>query len=307
MKKMWGIALVIFCTFAARGQDNGDPWGHILLDSFTVTAVRQGLDLEDLIRIMQYDSTLYMAFNNLHFAAYTYESGATAYDRRREVEARRRDRVSQRYDGNCREQARETLFEEGDFENRRGRQQYYTLELFDRTFYREGRVCGERPKTNWHRELAGNTDKTGGHLAEIKQVIFNPGTPADLPIIGRKFALFHESMKPYYDYAIRGISVDGYDCYEFTVSVKPEFRASRKDVVVRDLTTVFRTTDFQIIRRDYHLSYDGALVGLDLTMDIRLQEQGDAFYPLSFDYKGYWKVPLKGMERIDLRTDFDLH
>ncbi|MCP4121873.1 MAG: hypothetical protein GY751_08985 [Bacteroidetes bacterium] len=306
MKKILTIVIIIFCTTWASGQDFDEPWGHIMLDSFTVTAVHQGLDIEDLIKIMQFDSTLYIAFNNLHFTNYTYESDIRAYDKKDGVAAEKKERVRQKYQDGCREQSLETTEANGNFTNRKGKEEYYTVELFNKTFYNAGKTCGEKRKTDWDKEIRSGKDKTAGHVGQIKKVVFNPGTPVDLPVIGKKFALFEESMQKYYDYAINGVSVNGHDCYKFTVKVKPEYASSRKDVIVRDLNTSFRTSDFQIVKRDYKLYYQGSLVKLDLTMDINLQKNGKYFYPQSFDYKGFWKVPLKGLEKIDLKTDFML-
>jgi len=307
MKKILSIACIIFCTLIATGQDFDEPWGHISLDSFTVTAIHQGLDIEDIIRIMQFDSTLYMAFNNLHFTNYTYQSDVVAYNKKSTVAAKKKERVRQVYEKGCREQTLETSETDGSFTNRKGKEDYYTVELFNKTFYNPRKTCGEKRKTDWNKEIRGGKDKAAGHVGQIKKVVFNPGTPVDLPVIGKKFALFDESMQKYYDYAIKGVSVNGFDCYEFTVKVKPEYAKSRKVVIVRDLSTSFRTSDFQIIKRDYFLYYQGALVKLDLTMDINLQKNGKYFYPQSFDYKGFWKVPMKGLEKIDLKTDFMLN
>jgi hypothetical protein len=84
------------------------------------------------------------------------------------------------------------------------------------------------------------------------------------------------------------------------VVVKPEYADSRKAVIVRDLKTAFRTTDFQIIKRNYHLYYQGSAVKLDLTMDIDLINSDNYFYPGSFDSS----IPRKGgvFELVDEST-----
>jgi hypothetical protein len=292
---------LLFCTVPVRGQDPDLPFGNIVLDSFTVTAVRHGLDINDLIEIMQFDSTLYIAFNNLHFTEYTYENDLQAFHKG-ERDAAKQEVIRQNWNGTCRSQLVEALESDGSFENRRGNDKYYTVELFDRTFYTDGEVCHEKRKGNWKEMIYG--DKKEGHLAAIKRVVFNPGSPVDLPIIGKKFDLFDPSMMKYYQYAIDGKKIDGEDCYEFTIEVKPEYADSRKDVIVRKLRTAFRTSDFQVMRRDYVLYYQGAMVKVDIKMNIALAEKDSRFYPASFQYDGQWKVPTKKLEDIEMRTDF---
>ena len=304
MKGLLYSLVVLFCTFQLRGQDSELPVGFIVLDSFTVTAVRAGLDINDLIEIMQYDSTLYIAFNNLHFTNYSYDNEIQTF-RKDRVEASRIETITQSWDGQCRTQTIDKQLNEGSFKNKKGKEKYYTADLFNRTFYTPYKVCNEQRKSNWKEVLY--SDKKEGHLAAIKRVVFNPGSPVNLPIIGKKFALFDESMKKYYNYSIDGKTINGHKCYQFTIEVKPEFSGSRKAVIVRKLTTTFRTIDFQVIQRDYTLFYQGSLVKVDIKMNIDLKDTAGRFYPDAFQYDGSWKVPTKKMEDMKLQTNFKIN
>ncbi len=302
IRKLITILLLFPFTFSIS-QDYDVPFGHIVLDSVVITAVKQGLDINDLIEIMQYDSTLYIAFNNLHFTGCQFEHELKAHSKKNELVADKFDKIVQSYNDKCREQEVLVQRSNGDFKDIKGKNLYYTKQLFERTFYTNRKVCGEKRKTNWKDVVYGA--KTDGHIAAIKRVIFNPGTPVDLPLIGNKFALFDPSMTKYYNYSIERKVVNGYDCFVFSILVKPEYQNSRKDVVVRKLVTAFQRSDFQIIERDYHLYYKGAIVKMDINMDVSMTKSKGLFYPSVIDYKGFWKVPTKKAERIKFETKFE--
>jgi hypothetical protein len=82
-------AIFVFFPLMLVGQqtDTIPDFGHIALDSVVISAVRQGLDIQDLLDIMQYDSTLYIAFNQLHFTNYIYENELKALNNKGKVEA----------------------------------------------------------------------------------------------------------------------------------------------------------------------------------------------------------------------------
>jgi hypothetical protein len=301
-RKLTAIFVFFPLMLVAQQKDTIPDFGHIALDSVVISAIRQGLDIQDLLDIMQYDSTLYIAFNQLHFTNYIYENELKALNNKGKVEASKVEKVAQLYASNCRKQEITTQTIQGNFKNKKGEDRYYTAELFNRTLYNANQVCNEKPKTNWKAYLYN--DKTGGHLEAIKKVIFNPGNPVNLPLIGDKFALFDKSMKPFYDYSIDRKIVNNEECFVFTIKVKPEFAASRKDVVVRKLVTSFRRSDFQIIQRDYEMFYKGAAVKLGVKMKIDLAQQSAQTLPTRMEYDGYFNVPLKKPEHIQFITDF---
>jgi hypothetical protein len=298
-------AIFIFFPLMMMGQSNDTipHYGYILLDSVVISAVKKGLDIQDLLDIMQYDSTLYIAFNQLHFTNYIYENDLKALNSKSKVEASKTETIEQSYADKCRYQTIIAQKIEGNFNNKKGEERYYTAELFNRTLYNANRVCNEKPKTNWKAYLY--QDKTGGHLEAIKKVIFNPGNPVNLPLIGDKFALFDKSMQPFYDYSIDRKMVNNEECFVFTIIVKPEFATTRKDVVVRKLVTAFRKSDFQIIQRDYEMLYKGAAVKLDIKMKIDLAQQSAQTLPTRIEYDGYFNIPLKKPERITFVTNFE--
>lgn len=298
------VIFIMFFPLLLQSQENNVlPYSHITLDSVVISAVKQGLSIDDLIKVMQYDSTLYIAFNNLHFTNYQYLHDLSVLDKREKTEAYKKESVRQIYKDKCRQQSIESVEMKGDFQNRKGHDKYYTVELFDNTLYNEHSVCGEKRKTNWNNEVYGS--KLEGHLGAVKRVIFNPGTPVDLPFIGKKFAIFEPEMQSFYNYSIDRKMVTGEECFVFSVIEKPEYSDTRKEIIVRKLITAFRRSDFQIIQRDYHMEYQGALVKLDIAMDMKLTAIDNRFYPEQIKYDGFFKVPTKKAERVQFTTDFE--
>lgn len=303
MKWMLCAVTALIFTSTVFSQDEDLPFGVITLDSFTVTAVQQGLKINDLIQIMKYDSSLYIAFNNLHFIEHTYLNEVETFDRKGRQAAYRKEKVIQTYDGRCRQQEKEILESSGSLLNRKGEPVYYTVDLFERTFYTSRKVCGEKRKTQWRETVYGSKEE--GHLGAVKRAVFNPGTPVDLPIIGKKFALFEPSMQEFYDYRIETRLEDGDKFYDFIIQVKPEHANSRKNVIVRKLTTTFRAKDLQVFRRTYTLQYIGALIKMNFGMDVQLIERQGRYYPGQLHYAGSWKVPFRSLESMNLSTIFD--
>lgn len=296
------IFIMLFPLLLKSQENNVLPYSHITLDSVVISAVKKGLSIEDLIKVMQFDSTLYIAYNNLHFTDYQYIHDLSVLDKKGKTDAWKKEIVSQVYQDKCRKQNIDSFYVDGDFVNRKGNDKYYTVELFDNTLYSEKPICGEKRKTNWNEDVYGS--KLEGHLGSVKRVIFNPGTPVDLPLIGKKFAIFEPQMQEFYNYSIERKMVEGEECFVFTVLAKPDYEDSRKEIIVRKLITAFRRSDFQIIQRDYHMEYQGALVKLDIAMDMKLKAVNDKFYPSQISYDGFFKVPTKKAERIQFVTDF---
>ena len=87
--------------------------------------------------------------------------------------------------------------------------------MFDRIFFTHGKIC----------EPLVPPPISGGkgiqkHINELKKLMFQPGSPVDVPIIGNRTAIFEPQMRPYYDYALRSRPYKtGQDCYVFEIKV----------------------------------------------------------------------------------------
>jgi len=275
-------------------HDFGDFGGMIYLDSLVVSATRNGFDVEDFIRQVRTDESFYQAFDNLRALSYHSDNTIHFFDKKNRPKATYFSSIQQHSDGRCREMA---IFEEvisGNFykRKRKRKHRYYTAKMHSELFLTDGRVC---------EPLTPSTKKPKGiqkHIAELKKLIFSPGDEADVPLIGKKTALFSERMKPYYNYSISSEKYkESTDCYVFTAEVKPEYLTRKKDkTVIKYLKTYFAKDNLQIVARDYYLYYYGALFDFDVRMNVELTKFGALYVPEKIEYDGFWDIPVRKPE-----------
>ena len=300
------IFLVVFYSFLTQsleGQSEKDLdiAAVVYLDSFVVTAKRQGFDVADFIDLVRKDKSFYEAFHNLRTASYESASDFLMFDKRGKNKARYESVIAQFSDGDCR--TMEFLSEKasGNFYKKKKKYRYYTAKMFDRLFYTHGRECESK--------LTKKTTSAKGmekHVAELKKLIFQPGEQVDVPLIGKKTAIFSQKQSLYYNYSISSKTYkDSFDCYVFGVKVKPEF-ARRKSgkTIIKNLETYFDKKTFQVVARNYTLQYQSAAFDFDVTMDVQLLKRAGKYYPEKIKYVGRWDIPTKKPEIAQFEVDF---
>ena len=135
------------------------------------------------------------------------------------------------------------------------------------------------------------------HQGELKKLIFSPGSEVEVPFIGRKTAIFSEKQYQYYDYTVETDTlVDQTPCYHFHAQIKPEYLDRKESkTIVKEMDTWFSKSDFQVLRRDHQLHYQG-LFSFDVRMHIDLVHTPEAYLPRKIRYEGVWKIPGKKPE-----------
>ena len=299
--KNWIISLLILCSPGLTlGQsdsishDFGGFGGMIYLDSLIVSATRNGFDVQDFIERVRADESFYQAFDNLRTLSYHSDNSIHFFDKKGRPKATYHAIIQQHSDGRCRQMS---FFEElssGNFYKRKHKRKhrYYTAKMHSELFLTYGTVC---------EPLSSSKNKPKGiqkHITELKKLIFNPGEKADVPLIGKKTALFSDRMKGYYNYSISSEKYKGLtDCYVFTAEVKPEYLERKKDkTVIKYLKTYFSKDNLQIVARDYYLYYYGALFDFDVRMNVELTKFGALYVPEKIEYDGFWDIPARKPE-----------
>ena len=277
---------------------------RVYLDSLVVTAKREGFDVESFIQKVQEDKTFYQAFRNLRFVDYSAQNTLTFFDKKQREKAYYQSQTKQIAHGECR--SMEVLHEQvrGDFyKGRKQKYRYYTAKMYDRVFFTHGQVCEAKEKEMLDEKPKG-IDK---YVNELKKLIFSPGSKVDVPLIGKKTAIFSEKMMPYYDYAIVSkVYKNGQACYVFSASVKPEFlKRKKKKTVIKYLETYFDQQSFQVVARSYQLAYKSALFEFDVRMEVQLTLKNGKYLPEIVSYEGVWDVPLKQKERCQFTGIFN--
>lgn len=290
--------LLLFCFSAAFGQkpfsaDYDGIASVIQLDSMVITAQQQGFDVEEFIAILRKDESFYRAFKNLHFFAHE-ATHQMAFDNKKGEQAAR-----------FWAKTRQTMLEDscrqmkflappkvsGRFFRRRGDYRYTTAEMYDRVFFTEGVVC-EGPDSE-----KGEARGLQRYYEALKTFIFQPGERVDVPLISKKTALFDSELMPYYDYKIsRGLYRGKIDSYIFTIEVKEDYRERKEGkTLVKYLQTYFRSSDFQVLGRNYIIENQG-LASCLVEMSVALTYVQGVYLPEKVTYEGTWNIPGKRRE-----------
>jgi hypothetical protein len=293
-----GIIVFIFLRMVPAVAQEFDPASviaaQVQLDSVVIVASKSGFDVGDFIRMVQEDESMYEAFHNLRSTSYHFQTTMTFVDKHDEEKATYVSSNSQYYDGSCRTMQTHSENWSGDFfKGKKQKHRYYTYALYDRLFLTHGRVCDGIDQGS---SASKERSSMENHVDELKTLIFRPGKKADIPLIGKKTELFSDEMIGLYDFKIDATQCQNVPCYTFTAIVKEDYIDKENKTVFKSLTTTFSKTDFQVMRRSYHLTQRTAVYLFDVSMDVELEKIGTQYYPSRVSYAGTWNIPTKRKE-----------
>ncbi len=315
-KYLISISFTSFFTIFALGQKDSsalssfnyaDFGGVILMDSIVVSASQKGFQVEDFIQMVRKDESFYKAFRNIRFLSYSSKNEIALFSKKRKQKAKYESLITQLYDGSCRSMEIIQESATGNYYKRKRRLRYYTAKMYDQLFFTHGKVCQSKEENDDPPAPKKSMQK---HISELKKLIFTPGEKVDVPIIGKKTAIFSEKMAKYYDYSITSaVYGNGADCYVFSAVVKPRYQTKKEDkTVIKSLQTYFEKSNFQVVARTYQVKYYGALFDFNINMKIELKKVGDLYVPENIEYDGFWDVPAKKPEIAKFQATFyDYH
>ncbi|MHB1921381.1 MAG: hypothetical protein ACYCOO_04015 [Chitinophagaceae bacterium] len=278
-------------SFPSIGQDTTGNFlaRTIHLDEVVIKASRVGFNVENFIRLVEEDTTFYKAFKNLRILGYTAHNDIRIFNKRGKVKASLNSLTRQIEKKGCRTMQVLQQKITGDFFNRQGQYNYYTAELYSRLFFTKGEVCGEdnivqggAPDGN---EDSGSLQR---HKDQLKTLIFNPGKSVPgVPMVG-------DEMARMYDFSISSRDFQGVPCFVFTAKVKP---FPIQHVVINELQTYFNKSNFDIVARNYNLSYHTLLFDFNVQMQVQMTNFGHLLVPAKIHYQGNWDVLFRKRER----------
>lgn len=240
------------------------------------------------------------AFDNLRKLSYQSTNRFTFHNKKNKLKATYYGLIDQTSDGDCRTMKVVEENDSGNFYKRKKKIRYYTASMHQRLFYTEGEICESK--------IQRDPDPKGmdKHIQELRKLIFDPGDEVDVPLIGKKMAIFSPEMQPYYDYAVRSeVYNNGVDCYVFVVNVKDEYQDRKESkTVIKLLKTYFNKSNFQVMARDYELAYRGMLFDFDVKMIVELDKYQQFYVPTKIKYTGWWDIPARKPEIGEFELGF---
>ncbi len=271
--------------------------------------IRSGTNVPGFIKRVENDTSFYKAFKNLRVLNYSTLNDVRMFDKKGKVEASLFSKTRQWASKSCR--VTKVLEEKttGDFYTARGNYNYYTAELYASLFFSKDTVCGQ---SNVIRDINLSLKGKRGldkHKEQLKMLFFNPGKDIPgIPLMGDKVKVFDKGHSDLYDFSIDIQDYHGKPAYLFVLKIKDGLAFYKKDdVVIDEMTTWFNYDSFEVMARNYSMSYNAGLYRFNVTMHVEIGKMGNYLYPKVIRYDGNWGVLIKGKERgLFTATIYDL-
>ena len=299
------LPLLFYTTigFKTVAQDSTLLLGKKIL-TLKEVVVNNKLNVPAFIERIKNDTSFYKAFRNLHLLNFSAINDIRMLDKNGLNQASLTSKTRQVRDSNCRHT--EVLEEQttGDFYVDNHQYNYYTAQMYASLFFTKSAICGE------DNIVAGKEfdvkDKTGieKHKDQLKLLFFNPGKKIKgLPFMSGKTSIYDDEMADVYDMQIDMDDYNKTSCYIFKQKVKPGKEGS---VVVDEMTTWFNDKTFEVVARNYSLSYDAGVYDFKVQMEVQMAHIGNYLVPALIRYNGNWKAIFKKRERgVFTATLFD--
>jgi hypothetical protein len=298
MKAIVFLPVMILCQ-SLMGQTDSNVTVNRKVITLKEVVVRSNLNVPAFIDRVRDDTTFYKAFRNLKILGYTSLNDIRMMTKKGVVKATLNSKTKQVVKNGCRWM--EVLEEKhtGDIYDKKRQLNYYTAELYAGLFFALDTICGE---TNIVKGTEFDTRGKSGmakHKEQLKMLFFNPGKRIPgLPFIGNKIALFDEDVADLYDFLIDMESFKGELCYLFKIVPRDNLTGRQRDkVVINEMTTWFNIENWEIVARNYDLSYKAGVYDFDVQMEVEMTKFQDLLVPKVLRYNGSWDVVTKKREQ----------
>lgn len=300
------ILPVFFCLLSASSslaQDSALLVGKKII-TLSEVVVNNKLNVPAFIDRIKNDTTFYKAFRNLRILNYVSINDIRMLNKDGNSQASLYSKIKQIRDSGCRRM--EVLEEQstGDFYTADNQYNYYTAQMYASLFFTKGSVCGE------DNIVAGETFNIAGksglekHKEQLKILFFNPGKKiSGIPFISNKTSIYDDDMAEVYDMSLDMDEYNKTNCYIFKQKVK---KGKENKVVVDEMTTWFDDKTFEVVARNYSLSYDAGVYDFKVQMQVQMTHAGIYLVPALIRYTGNWKAIFQKRERgVFTATLFD--
>ena len=308
MKFIVIIIFILSTGLFSDAQVTGDSSVDVGKKVITLSnfVINNKLNVPAFIEKVKNDSSFYKAFKNLHIINFTAINDVRMNNKNGELNASLFSRTKQTVQNGCRTMKVLEEKSTGDMYNDSKEFNYYTANMYASLFFTKGTVCGENNIVNG---VAFSTEGKSGmekHKEQLKMLFFNPGRKINgLPFMSNKTAIYDDELADSYDMDIDWERYNNTNCYVFRQKVKPNRKGS---VVVDEMNTWFNDSTYEVVARNYTLSYDAGVYDFTVAMEIQMATVGNLTVPALIRYNGNWKAVFKKRERgVFTATLSDFH
>lgn len=297
MKFITVFFLMILIVSFANAQTTGDSTIDVGNKIITLSnfVINNKLNVPAFIEKVKKDSSFYKAFKNLRIINFTAINDIRMNNKNGALDASLHSRTEQTIKNGCRTMKVLEEKSTGDMYNDLKEFNYYTANMYASIFFTKGTICGEDNIVNG---TAFSTEGKSGmekHKEQLKMLFFNPGKRINgLPFMSNKTAIYDDELADSYDMNIDWERYNNTNCYVFKQKVKPNRKGS---VVVDEMNTWFNDSTFEVMARNYSLSYDAGVYDFKVNMEIQMTTVGNLTVPAVIRYTGNWKAIFKKRER----------
>jgi len=297
MKFITAFFLMILIVLFANAQTTGDSTIDVGNKIITLSnfVINNKLNVPAFIEKVKKDSSFYKAFKNLRIINFTAINDIRMNNKNGALDASLHSRTEQTIKNGCRTMKVLEEKSTGDMYNDLKEFNYYTANMYASIFFTKGTICGEDNIVNG---TAFSTEGKSGmekHKEQLKMLFFNPGKRINgLPFMSNKTAIYDDELADSYDMNIDWERYNNTNCYVFKQKVKPNRKGS---VVVDEMNTWFNDSTFEVMARNYSLSYDAGVYDFKVNMEIQMTTVGNLTVPAVIRYTGNWKAIFKKRER----------
>lgn len=268
--------------------------------------VNNKLNIPAFIERIKNDTSFYKAFRNLRVLGFTAINDIRMNNSEGKTKASLHSKTKQIRINNCRKM--ETLEEQvtGDIYEEQHNFNYYTAQMYASLFFTKDSVCGEDNIVTGREFSTEGKSGMEKRKEQLKMLFFNPGKRINgLPFMSNKTSIYNDEMADKYDMSIDMAIFNNTSCYVFTQKVRPD---SRDGVVIDEMTTWFDDKTFEVVARNYSLSYDAGVYDFKVQMEVVMTRFGNYVVPSLIRYIGNWKAIFKTRERgVFTATLFDFN
>jgi hypothetical protein len=306
MKFFMPFFICLLLLIKVNAQQKNDS--IIIVGKNTITLseviVNNKINIPAFIERIKNDTSFYKAFRNLRILNFSAINDIRMNSSNGEPKATLHSKTKQLRNNNCRKM--ETLEEQvtGDFYDDSHNYNYYTAQMYASLFFTKDSVCGEDNIVLGREFSTENKSGMDKHKEQLKMLFFNPGKKINgLPFMSNKTAIFDDDLADKYDMSIDMDIYNNTNCYIFKQTVKPQ---NKSDVVIDEMTTWFDDKTYNVLARNYSISYDAGVYDFNVQMEVVMTKFAEYLVPSLIRYTGNWKAIFKPRERgVFTATLFD--